>query len=349
MTEPESKINPVSSTSNSPSTESSAGGNELSIGDSDPKEVVQDTASLEIIESETKSIGGDGNDGSDGQNNGSSESDSGKLNDDDHDWEWDPDEMEILLAEAKALNEYLARHGGESMEQVNANSFTPKLVQGHSDLIDSIAAATRQASAKNWKNLSKVYSSVSGATYQKQKVSGKSILDTLNGRRRFFSKKNIPVWIGVGFFVLALIIEYMVAWTGRVSGSGEELEGTYRFIIYHATLNLAPFVVPAIWGAIGACVFLSKRISDHLYAMSYEVNKMQGIAPRIFLGAILGFITVYFLFDTNEALKPVAVGDVKIGAIVAAFVAGLSVKPIYRGFEALSEGISKRFSPDKGG
>ncbi len=345
MTEPESKNNPASSPSSAPSTENSAGVNDLPNDNADPKQVVQDKATLEKIEPEATILDGDDNGSRVGHNNGNSESESedGESNDDQ---DWDSDEMKMLLAEAKALSDYLARHGGESKELVNANNLSSPLVRGHSDLIDAIAAATRRASAKNWKNLSKAYSSVSGATYQKQKVSGKSILDTLNGGGQIYSKKNISVLIGIGFFFLALIIEYMVAWTGKIpAGSAEGLNWQYRFI-YHATLNLAPFVVPAIWGAIGACVFLSKRISDHLYAMSYEVNKMQGIAPRIFLGAILGFITVFLLFDTSDVLKPVADGEVKIGTIVAAFVAGLSVKPIYRGFESLSEGIAKRFNPD---
>ncbi len=348
MIKPEPKKHPVSSTSSASPLESAEGQADRSAVDSEPKQANLSKSISKNAESEETRLGENAKGGSVGQNNGDSESksESEETNDNDYDFEWNPDEMEILLREAKALNEYLARHGAEPTEQISGKKLDLQLVQGHSHLIDAIAAATKRASAENWKKLSKAYSHVSGATYQKYKVSGKTIVDTLNGRRGIISKKNVPVLIGIGLFVLALVVEYMIAWTGRIPDTVQEPSGNYSFI-YHATLNLAPFVVPAIWGAIGACVFLSKRISDLLYAMSYEVNKMQGIIPRIFLGAILGFITVFLLFDTSEVLKPVAIGDVKIGPIVAAFVAGLSVKPIYRGFESLSEGIAKRFSPDK--
>ena len=74
---------------------------------------------------------------------------------------------------------------------------------------------------------------------------------------------------------------------------------------------------------------------------------MQGIAARIFLGAILGLVADILLFGTDGTVDPVAVGELEMGTIVAAFAAGLSVKAIYQGFETLSEGIAKRFSPGR--
>ncbi len=273
---------------------------------------------------------------------------------------WEPKEMRKLLDEAKVLNEYLARHGGalvneedkatdngEPKKADGSAKLCPPLFPGHSDLIEAIAEASVEASAKNWQGLFKAYSRVSGALYQERGVSGKSILDTLNGRQgAIWKKKNIPILLGIGFFVIALIFEYLKAWVGGISDPENELTGIAGFI-YEATRSLVPFVVPALWGAIGACTFLAKRISDKLFEMSYEVNRMQGIAARIFLGAILGLVIDILLFGTGGTVDSLAVGELKMGTIVAAFTVGLSVKPIYQAFETLSEGIAKRFSPAK--
>ena len=274
--------------------------------------------------------------------------------------DWEPSDMDTLLDEAIALSEYLARHGGvsvgeESVGGTDASQTSGKnhnnkklapLYPGHSELIDAIAAAKGRGSVENWKKLSKAYARVASAAYREHGVSGKSILDTVSGRKNKISKKSWPIALGIGFFAIALAFEWLKAWAGEISDPINELGAIARFV-YEATRSLAPFIVPALWGAIGACTFLAKRISDKLFEMSYEVNRMQGIAARIFLGAILGLITDILLFGTGSTVDPVAVGELEMGTIVAAFIVGLSVKPIYQGFEALSEGIAKRFSPSK--
>lgn len=280
--------------------------------------------------------------------------------------DWDPSEMARLLAEADALNEYLARHGGASVQgepgevgekkggtspdqpsgKNHSHQNQPPLYPGHSELIDAIAAARVQGSVENWKKLSKAYARVASAAYREHGVSGKSILDTLGGQEGRCKKKYLPIACGIIFFVIALAMEWLKAWAGEVSDPANEL-GAFTSILYDATRSLAPFVVPALWGAIGACTFLAKRISDKLFEMSYELNRMQGIAARIFIGAIFGLMTDILVFGTGGAVDPVAVGEMEMGTIITAFIAGLFVKPIYQGFEVLSEGIAKRFSPSK--
>ena len=51
--------------------------------------------------------------------------------------------------------------------------------------------------------------------------------------------------------------------------------------------TLSTFLIPAFWGGIGACVFLTKRISDKLFDMAYEQTCVRGDGTRIFLGAML--------------------------------------------------------------
>ena len=89
---------------------------------------------------------------------------------------------------------------------------------------------------------------------------------------------------------------------------------------------LYEFVAPAIWGGIGACVFLMKRLSDKLFEMAYEESRLRGDVTRIVLGAMLGVVVVVLFFpDFGEQIQ---LGDAGIAPVTAAFVAGLGVKPV---------------------
>ena len=101
--------------------------------------------------------------------------------------------------------------------------------------------------------------------------------------------------------------------------------------------------MPAVWGGIGSCIFLAKRISDALSAMSYERLRQRGTYSRIFLGSILGFVTVsVFLPELRE--NGAGADSAVLGkAVLLAFVTGLGVKPVYAAFESLSEELARRF------
>ena len=195
-------------------------------------------------ESEEKGPSTVDNGGNEGGGGGTGPEDDSKLKvKENNQWDWDSSEMIALLAEAKALNEYLARHGGSpvyeedqkgSDEEKPGNASggkktCPQLYPGHSELIDTIAAATKQASAENWKKLFKSYSRITGALYQERGVSGKSILDTLDGGQgKLFKKKNIPILLGIGILRHSRdlrVSESMGRWH---LGPGEGVNGIYR-------------------------------------------------------------------------------------------------------------------------
>ena len=275
---------------------------------------------------------------------------------DDDQAKWDSDEMNQLLAEAKALNEYLARHGCKGLLKHNAvngqsdpaGEKRKNLYEEHCRLIDAIAAATDQRTAKSWRELAKVYAYVSSILYEKSGVSGKSILDTLNGRHNGICRciewlnKHHPIIIGMILFVVALGFEWCKSWTGGISDPSD-LEG-FGEVLFDFTVVLEPYIVGALWGAIGACTFLAKKISDKLSEMTYEKNRMKGTLARIFLGAIFGLIVDILFFGQNGTYNPVAAGELQLGTIVLAFLVGLSVKPFYTALETLSESIAARLS-----
>ena len=104
-------------------------------------------------------------------------------------------------------------------------------------------------------------------------------------------------------------------------------------------------LIPVVWGALGACTALAKRVSDRLAAMSYEENRMQGLPARIFLGAALALVLdiLVFVEGAAPAQDAPALG---FGPIAAAFLAGLFVQHIYGALEAMMHRVSRAISPE---
>ena len=106
--------------------------------------------------------------------------------------------------------------------------------------------------------------------------------------------------------------------------------------------TLSNLLSPALWGGLGACIFLTKRISDKLFELAYEESRMRGDVTRIFLGSMLGVVAVVLIFP--DFTERVVLGEASLGPATVAFVAGLGVKPVYAAFESLSEELARRFS-----
>ena len=154
-----------------------------------------------------------------------------------------------------------------------------------------------------------------------------------------------PIRYGIAFFVLALLLELLMDWIGGVSDvTALNWIQTLGHLVGTGLSNL---LSPALWGGLGACIFLTRRISDRLFEQAYEEARMRGDLTRIFLGSMLGVVAVVLIFpDFSER---VVLGEASLGPATVAFVAGLGVKPVYAAFESLSEGLARRFSGKKAG
>ena len=252
---------------------------------------------------------------------------------------WVRRDFDELIKEATALAMYVARHG-DSLSGKEAKDLYRKL-------ITAVADAKSVRSVANWKSLMGTYQEVTAVTYKERGVNGRTLLDTqakLPVALKWLSVPRIrPTVIGVGLFALAMTFQVLEDWSGNVSDPGT-LTGV-RALGYALISALYEFVAPAIWGGIGACVFLMKRLSDKLFEMAYEESRLRGDVTRIVLGAMLGVVVVVLFFpDFGEQIQ---FGEAGLAPVTAAFVAGLGVKPVYAGFESLSEELARRFTGKK--
>ena len=274
-----------------------------------------------------KGVSGD-NDGpqvASGQTDGAAECPSGQIS---------KDTCE-LVAEAKALALYVSRHGDVLSE---------KHAGLHADLLTAISKAVEKGSTDSWRELMAVYAKVTAVTYGQRGVNGRTILDTKSaGSSKLWQlslPRNRPIVIGVVFFFLALLLEALIHWSGGLSDVTEL--GWWGSLGHLVGTTLSNLLSPALWGGLGACIFLTKRISDKLFELAYEESRMRGDVTRIFLGSMLGVVAVVLIFP--DFTERVALGEASLGPATVAFVAGLGVKPVYAAFEALSEELARRFS-----
>ena len=194
------------------------------------------------------------------------------------------------------------------------------------------------------------YATVSSVTYEKRGVNGRSVLDTANAGLRSASYR--PLWIGVVLFVMALVVHYVA-----------QLPSDGFWVTLIGALN--PLLIPALWGAVGACTFLAKHLSNRLSEQAYERVRQQGDVVRIFLGAMIGVFAVVVLTDFGSSVGELGApgagdtgagdtttGDtsadgtapIAMGPVVIAFASGLAVKPIYAAIETLANALASRLS-----
>ena len=101
-------------------------------------------------------------------------------------------------------------------------------------------------------------------------------------------------------------------------------------------------MLAGLWGGIGSCIFLMKKLSDRLSAMTYEKSRQKGDLARIFVGAFLGLAVVELAIgDLGETMM---VGDVNLTPNLVALAAGLATKTVYGILESAIEGVAARVS-----
>ena len=255
---------------------------------------------------------------------------------------------DTLIAEAEALVHYVAGHGAVDTNGADG-------AERMNELAEAVEAANAEGRPEpideRWTRLVVAYERLASVTYALSGVNGRTVLDTQgrlvregrSGWIRFFpkvKKRNMVVILGLFLAAVGIGLEVLVELSGVPNGALAKSDA------FKAVLKaVGHFAMPAAWGGLGACVFLAKRMSDKLYRMQYEEARTRGYGTRIFLGSTIGVVTASIAFPDIDT--KFIVGETGLGPPAVAFVAGLSVKPVYAAFEALSDGIAARIAPPK--
>ena len=245
--------------------------------------------------------------------------------------------FEGVVSEAEALATYIAQHGDSISDE-----------QIRKELFEAVSEAkSDEYSAEKYQALMSAYAKVTAITYEERRVNGRTILDTQRKDPNLLlpsiPRSRRPMLIGILLFFSALLLEVLMSWQARVLDPEVEFASSgFKLFVYYVLGTLYPYLLPAVWGAIGSCIFLAKHISDELLHMSYERARQRGNYSRMFLGSILGVVTVSLLFPEMKEDR-ITAGSVSLLPATLAFVTGLGVKPIYAAFESMSEKLADRF------
>ena len=175
--------------------------------------------------------------------------------------------------------------------------------------------------------LQQAYGAVVQRTYP---VNGRSVLASAQGAMRRASAISV---ITVLFFLLAVGNEMADQWFADLPERGEPW--LWMDLKQYVWDYLAPF----LWGGLGSCVFLLKKLSDKAAASQYDPDKLKGWGTRILLGSVLA-AAVVSLYDPS-AFTGNAAG---FGPNGIAFLTGLGVKVVYGALERTVEVLSDKLN-----
>lgn len=159
----------------------------------------------------------------------------------------------------------------------------------------------------------------------------------VNGRNLIHGRR--LGWETKGFMILAFLTFVSCIGTLALGDWVRNEPIPYDFFLPEGTVHLIKFFTPFLWGALGAFVYILKRITDVAAEYRFDPDKFQGWFTRLALGAILGG-TITYIID------PAQFGEVTLNSTAIAFLTGLGTKVIYGGLQRLIQILAEKMNLD---
>ena len=95
-----------------------------------------------------------------------------------------------------------------------------------------------------------------------------------------------------------------------------------------------PVWASLVWGALGSCVYLLKRLTDFAAGGYFDCVKFQGWKTRVLLGGVLGFV-VLEVFQWSDVIEFSENEDSArlVAHTAIPFLTGLMVRVVYGALE----------------
>lgn len=163
------------------------------------------------------------------------------------------------------------------------------------------------------------------------------LTDGVNGRNLLHSRHLMAHtrWFMLASFLIFAASIATLAYGGWLADETPADDPLLSPVLAHLLQYFAPF----LWGALGSCVYILKRISDEAAANRFDPDMFQGWMTRALLGAILGGTITYLV-------SPDAFGNVSVSMTALAFLTGLGTKVVYGGLERLITVLVEKFNLD---
>ncbi|MBU2225555.1 MAG: hypothetical protein KKB00_16120, partial [Gammaproteobacteria bacterium] len=186
------------------------------------------------------------------------------------------------------------------------------------DLIEFCVATADQNSAERQAlctaNIVMAYTRLCSITFP---VTGASIIHSKN--------PNIT-WLYVWNLVFLLVCLSSLVITNLYTYNAVAVDCNCLINLSDYSVHYYPVLSGLLWGGLGSCVYLLKKVNDISQSREFDPDVFTGIFSRIMLGATLGWVVVnIFNMDTLD------MDGVSVPAV--AFLTGLSVKIVYGALE----------------
>lgn len=147
-------------------------------------------------------------------------------------------------------------------------------------------------------------------------VTGSSIIHSKKPRINWLYFLNV-------IFLLVCLSSLVIANIYTYSPLPADGDNNYAWKIFSGySVHFYPVLSGLLWGGLGSCVYLLKKVNDISQSREFDPDVFTGIFSRIMLGATLGWVVVnIFDMDTLD------MDGVSVPAV--AFLTGLSVKMVY--------------------
>lgn len=193
-----------------------------------------------------------------------------------------------------------------------------------SDLVSFLASPNVRD--ENPESIIHAYAKLCEVTYP---VTGASIIASRNAR-------HVLLMLFVGA-ILSICILGQLSVSFASNSSRDDLYPWLWEFFYYFGLYLYPVIAGLLWGGLGSCVYLLKRVNDLARSREFDPDLYKGVWVRMVLGGTLGWVVVN-IFDLESA----DLGGISIPAI--AFITGLSVKVVYGALEKLVQTLEQKMN-----
>ncbi len=161
------------------------------------------------------------------------------------------------------------------------------------------------------------------------------VLGGINGRNLVHGRN--LVWHTKTFMAFAFLIFIACISTLALGEWVQNEPISDDFFLSDVTVHYIGFFTPFFWGALGAFVYILKKITDVASENRFDPDKFQGWLTRASLGAILGGIIVYII-------DPSTFGEVTLNSTAIAFLTGLGTKVVYGGLQRLIQILADKMN-----
>ena len=224
-------------------------------------------------------------------------------------------EEHISLTEIHTLMAYVIRHGlgsGENNSRLQKLMNTPNQNNGEpttDDLLEYFELCKQTAP-----------------------VNGRTLIQT---KKLFPSKKRGIIFLAFLVFIPLLFNEILELYYQKNAESMGVLPHSLALFHEYIFKPLSPY----LWGALGSCVFLMKKLSDLAQEGSFSIDKLHGWKVRVMIGALLGGTAHYLI-----APESLTAQGLSLNAKSIAFFTGLGAKWVYSAMIESIQATYKKFA-----